>query len=68
MRLWDDKEFRAALSEEERRRYDELYEQSTSAAFDRLGSTFRDLCAAIEETFPIGRWCRRLNNLLAKRK
>jgi hypothetical protein len=66
MRLWDDKGFRAALSEGERRRYDELYDQSTSAAFDRLGAAFDDLIASIAEAYSIGRWCDRLEALLTR--
>ncbi|MFA5407673.1 MAG: hypothetical protein WC343_02765 [Bacilli bacterium] len=66
MRLWTDGGFRASLSEREREQYDELYDQSTSAAFDRLGAAFDDLIASIAEAYSIGRWCDRLEALLTR--
>jgi len=59
-------EFRASLSEEERSRYDDLYEQTASAAFERFWAAFDDLIAAIAEAYPIDRWCARLQGLAVR--
>ena len=66
MRLWTDEEFRASLSEEERSQYDDLYEQTSSAAFERFGAAVGDLGVSIAEAYPIDQWCARLQGLVVR--
>lgn len=50
--------FRSDLSSEDKARWDELYAQSTQAAFERVEGNFYDLLDACVEAYwrPICRW------------